>query len=200
MKLLYSAASPFVRKVLVVAHELGIASDLTLTPVTAHPVQRSAEIRASNPLGQLPTLVLDDGTPLYDSRVICEYLDARAGATLFGSGEARWRALVEQSLADGLMSAAVLLRYEGAVRPEELRWSGWVEGQTGKVTDALDRFEATLPQAGERLDIGTISIGCALAYLDFRFADLGWRTGRPASATWYERFAARPSMAATVPS
>ena len=199
MKLMYAATSPFVRKVLVLARELGIVDEIELVPASAHPVERSGAIRAENPLGQVPTLVLEDGTPLYDSRVICEYLDAREGDGLFGRGEMRWRALTEQALADGLMAAAVLARYETAVRPEPLRWDGWIGGQKGKITDALDKFEEWLPRAGERVDIGTISIGCALGYLDFRFADLGWRNGRPASAAWFERFGARPSMEATKP-
>lgn len=197
MKLIYATASPFARKVLVTAHELGLADRVETVTASAHPVDRNAEIRAKNPLGQIPTMILDDGAPLYDSRVICEYLDAQAGGSLFGAGEARWRALTEQALADGLMAAAVLARYENAVRPEPLRWDGWISGQTGKITDALDRFETAPP--GERVDIGSIAIGCALGYLDFRFADLPWRTGRPAIAAWFERFAARPSMTATAP-
>lgn len=199
MKLIYAAASPFARKVLVVAHEVGLGDVVTVETAVAHPVERNAGIRAKNPLGQIPTLTLDDGTSLYDSRVICEYLDEKAGASLFGTGEARWRALVEQALADGLMGAALLARYEATVRPEPLRWDGWSGGQMGKITDALDTFETTLPAAGERVDIGTIAIACALGYLDFRFADFDWRGGRPATAAWYERFAARPSMKATVP-
>jgi glutathione S-transferase len=199
MKLMHSGTSPFVRKVMVTAHELGLVDEIATEPAAAHPIDRSGAIRAKNPLGQVPTLVLDDGTALYDSRVICEYLDARAGGSLFGTGEARWRILTEQALADGVMAAGVLCRYEAAVRPQDKRWQDWTSGQTGKIVDALDPFEQTLSQAGDRLDIGTISIACALGYLDFRFGDLEWRKGRPGAAAWFERFAARPSMTATAP-
>lgn len=199
MKLIYAAASPFARKAMVVAHEVGLGESVEIVIDSVHPVDRNDGIRARNPLGQIPTLLLDDGSSLYDSRVICEYLDAKGGGSLFGQGEARWHALVEQALADGLMGAALLCRYEKTARPETLRWDGWFDGQMGKITDALDRFEVALPQAGERVDIGTIAIGCALGYLDFRFADFDWRADRPATTAWFERFAARPSMVATVP-
>lgn len=200
MKLIYSTASPYARKVLVVAHEVGLASKIEVETASAHPVDRNAKLRAQNPLAQIPTLILDDGTALYDSRVICEYLDAKGGGSLFGEGAARWPILVEQALADGLLGAALLARYEVAARPETLRWDGWLDGQMGKIIDALDSFEAAAGSSSDRADIGTITVGCALGYLDLRFGDLGWRTGRPKLSAWFERFAARPSMVATVPS
>ncbi len=199
MKLYFSPASPFARKVMAVAHEVGLADRIEIETTGAHPVNRSDLIRAENPLGQIPTLVTDDGTALYDSRVICEYLDATGGGHLFGTGPSRWRALTDQALADGLMGAAILCRYEATVRPEPQRWTDWTAGQMGKITDALDRFERMLPEAGARVDIGTIAIACALGYLDFRFADLDWRQGRPDTAAWFERVDARPAMVATRP-
>ncbi|WP_375460499.1 glutathione S-transferase [uncultured Enterovirga sp.] len=199
MKLFYSAASPFVRKVMVCAHELGIADRIDLVPSKASPVDRSAEIRTDNPLGQVPTLVTEHGMALYDSRVICEFLDGQAGGRLFGSGEARWRAITEQALADGALGAALLARYEAMLRPEPQRWSDWSRGQMGKVADALDRFEVILPSAADRVDIGTITIGCALGYLDFRFPDLDWRRDHSAAAAWFAGFGERPSMAKTRP-
>lgn len=199
MKLFFSPASPFARKVMVVAHETGQADRIEIQPTGAHPIDRSAVIRADNPLGQIPTLVLDDGGALYDSRVICEYLDAAGGGRLFGSGAERWPILTAQALGDGLLGAALLVRYEHAVRPEPHRWDGWIGGQMGKITDALDRFGRLAAGFGERVDIGTITAGCALGYLDFRFPDLDWRAGRPGMAAWFERFDARPAMAATRP-
>lgn len=199
MKLFFSPSSPFVRKVMAVARETGQADRIETVAAAAHPVNRNGDIRAENPLGQVPTLLLDDGTALYDSRVICEYLDAQAGGALFGTGAARWRALTEQALADGALGAALLVRYEATVRPEPKRWDDWREGQMGKVRDALARFEQVLPEAGDRVDIGTIAIGCALGYLDLRFADLAWRKDHPATAEWFARFDERPSMAATRP-
>ncbi|MBS0325583.1 MAG: glutathione S-transferase [Proteobacteria bacterium] len=200
MKLYHSPSSPFVRKVMVVAHELGLASRLELVPSAAHPVNRDAGLVAANPLGKVPALVTDDATVLYDSRVICEYLDREAGGKLFPATDAlRWRVLRDQALGDGLLDAAVLARYEVAVRPEPCRWQPWTDGQLAKVTSCLAVIEADADRYGERVDIGTIAIGCALGYLDFRFADLGWRDAHPHAAAWFARFAARPSMQASAP-
>ena len=199
MKVFFSPASPFVRKVMVCAAELGLTVDPL--PSAAGPVARDQTIIPVNPLGQVPTFFADDGTALYDSRVVCEYLDAQAGGgKLFpAAGADRWRALVEQSLADGLLDAALLARYEGGLRPEEKRWDDWVAGQMDKVRCALDQMEEWAASFGDRLDIGTITTGCALGYLDFRFPTLPWRDTRPALAGWYAGFVARPSMKATMP-
>lgn len=200
MKLFFSPASPFARKVMVIAHEVGLAHRIETVAASAHPVNRSADIRAENPLGQIPTLVTDGGEAIYDSRVICEYLDAEGAGGLFGQGEVRWRRLTQQALADGLLAAAILTRYENHVRPEAQRWGDWTSGQMGKVTDALDRFELMPPVSADRVDIGSITIGCALGYLDFRFPELDWRTSRPGIAAWFKSVEARPSMMATRPS
>jgi glutathione S-transferase len=137
---------------------------------------------------------------LYDSRVICEYLDEIAGGDrVFPlAGNARWTALRRQALADGIMDAAVLTRYESVIRPEELRWPRWVEAQLLKVRTALNAFEQE--NLADVFDIGTISIACALAYLDFRFADEAWRITRPRLAGWYATVGQRRSLADTVPS
>ena len=197
MKLYFSATSPYVRKCLVVAHELGVADRIGLLPSNAHPVQRDATLVAQNPLGKVPTLVSDDGLVLYDSRVICEYLDSRFGGALFPrDGAARWQALTLQSLADGMLDAALLARYEEAVRPEPQRWPDWLAGQLDKVHTSLAALEAA-PQAWQdRVDIGTLALGCALGYLDLRFERLGWRGQYPQVAAWAEVFMQRPSMAA----
>jgi glutathione S-transferase len=197
MKIYFSPASPYVRKVMVVAHELGLADRIERLPSAAGPVQRDGTIRQHNPLGQVPTFFADDGTVLYDSRVICEYLDDLGGGGFFGSGAVRWRNLTDAALGDGLLGAALLARYEAVLRPEPLRWSDWSRGQLEKVTDAVDRMEAT--ELGPRLDIGTVTLACGLGYLDFRFPDLDWRAGRPRVAAWYAEFARRPSMTATAP-
>jgi len=200
MKLFYAAASPFVRKCLVSAHELGLRERIELVPAAPHPVNRDRTVVASNPLGKIPTLITGEGAVLYDSRVICEYLDALAGGRLIPAhGPARWRVLVDQSLADGVMDAAVLVRYESAVRPENLRWNDWISGQLEKVTCGLAEFERGARGWTERVDAGTVAVGCALGYLDFRFASLGWREKCPDTARWFERFAKRESMVATRP-
>lgn len=199
MKLFFAAASPFARKVTVCAAELGIAVERV--PATPHPINRDRSVVAQNPLGKVPTAIADDGTVLYDSRVICEYVDALGGGgKLFPPpGPARWRALTEQSLADGLMDAGILLRYEALTRPAEKQSDDWKAGQMDKVTCALDELERLAPGFGDRVDIGTITVGCAMGWLDFRFGDIGWRNGRPGLAAWFARFEQRPSMAGSKP-
>lgn len=200
MKILYSAASPFVRKCLVAGHELGLDDRIERVPVTAHPVNRDATIVAKNPLGKVPTLITDDGATIFDSRVICEYLDALGGHRLIPrEGPARWQVLTAQALADGIMDAAVLTRYETAARPEALRWSDWSAGQMEKVNAALAEFERRAAQFGDRVDIALIALGAALGYLDFRFASLAWRDRHPNTAAWYQWFSGRDSMVATQP-
>jgi len=189
-----------VRKCLVAADELGLADRIERLPAAANPINRDQTVVASNPLGKVPTLITDDGAVLYDSRVICEYLnDLADGELLPRRGGARWRTLVEQSLADGISDAAVLARYETAMRPEALRWDAWTAGQLEKIASGLAALEARAVDLGDRVDLGTIAFGCALGYLDFRFASLAWRDGHPNAAAWFEWFGGRDSMVATRP-
>jgi glutathione S-transferase len=200
MQLYYSATSPFVRKCLVAAHELNLRGRIELVTSVPHPVNRDRALVAVNPLGKAPTLVTEAGVALYDSRVICEYLNALGdGQLLPASGAARWATLTDQALADGLMDAAVLVRYETVARPEALRWEEWVTGQFDKVTCALDVLERGAKHLSGRVDLGSISIACALAYLDFRYGTLGWRERCPTAAQWLDEFAQRESMRATQP-
>jgi glutathione S-transferase len=200
MKLFYSATSPFVRKCLVSAHELGLRERLELVPAAAHPVNRDRSVVAHNPLGKIPTLITEEGTALYDSRVICEYLNTLGdGRLLPKQGSGRWAVLVDQALADGIMDAAVLTRYEEAVRPESLRWKDWTAGQLDKVSCGLAEIEHCHDELGNRVDLGTIAVGCALGYLDFRFQSFGWRDRAPKTAGWFEGFSRRSSMSETRP-
>ncbi len=194
MKLFFSPTSPYVRKCLVVATELGLAGRITLLPSQASPVAADARITASNPLGKVPTLITDDGQALYDSRVICDYLDALGAGGLFPTGSARWPALTQQALGDGLLDACLLARYEDVLRPEALRWADWRAGQLDKVGRALQVLEAAAPQLGGLAHIGTLTIGCALWYVDLRFAELAWRTHHPKLAAWLAVFGQRPSL------
>ena len=198
MKLYFSATSPYVRKCLVTAHELGVADRITLLPSNAHPVQRDAALVARTPLGKVPTLVTDAGHVRYDSRVTCEYLDTTfGGGRLFPrDGAARWQALTLQSLADGLLDAALLARYEEAARPEALRWTDWLDGQLDKLHTSLAALDAAPAQLAGRVDIGTLSLACALGYIDLRFDRLGWRGRYPQVAAWAEVFMQRPSLVA----
>lgn len=199
MKLHYNPASPYVRKVRVLALETGLMGDIELAKVTLTPTGPDADVCADNPIGKIPTLSRDDGSAIYDSRVICEYLDSRHGGTpMFPeAGEARWTAVRLQALADGILDAAVGTRYETFLRPEALRWSHWVDAQMAKIRRSLDALENE--SFGERVDIGTISVACALGYLDFRYPDEGWRDARPNLAKWFEKFSQRPSMSETRP-
>jgi glutathione S-transferase len=200
MKIYYSATSPYVRKCLVCAHELGLRERIELLPAAPHPVNRDRALVASNPLGKVPTLVTDDGAVLYDSRVICEYLNALGDGHLIPKlPAARWPIYRDEALADGILDAAVLVRYETFARPESLRWKDWIDGQMDKVTCSLAELERRAGSLDQRIDLGAIATGCALGYLDFRFAALGWKHTYPKTAAWFERFAARESMLSTRP-
>jgi glutathione S-transferase len=195
MKLHWSPRSPFVRKVMVAAHETGLASRLTLVRTEVAMTRVNDELLRDNPLGKLPTLVLEDGTALYDSAVICEYLDTlHQGPKLFPvEPPARWTALRRHALGSGLLDLLVLWRSERA-RPS----SPYIEPFSAK----LDSTLAVLEREAEALaatpfGIGHIAIGCALSYADFRFPDRPWRDGRPRITTWHASFAQRPSARAT---
>ncbi len=201
MKLFFAALSPFVRKVRVAAMELGLDKRIELVTVATTPVAMNAELAKVNPLGKLPALVADDGDLLIDSSVIVEYLDALAGGGKIvpAKGPERWRVKRTEALADGMSDAAILMRYEAAMRPPEKQWPDWVAGQKQKVTQALDALEGQAWLFDEKIDAGKIATGCGLGYLDLRFADLGWRKQCETLGRWYDGFAKRPSMEATKP-
>jgi len=200
MKLFFSPTSPYVRKVLATAIELGLRDQIDAVDATVSPITRNSEVTARNPLGKVPTLITDDGHAFYDSRMICEYLAGQVAdkQTLFPVvGPARWTALRRQALADGLLDAALLALYETKLRPEALRWTDWLEGQTDKIRASVQAIETEAADFGERVDIGTLAIACALGYLDFRYPHLQWRDNAPRAATWYATFSQRPSLAET---
>lgn len=199
MKLLHSPLSPFVRKVMVVAHELGMADRIELEAQGGTPTDPNPVIVAANPVGKIPVLFTDDVGPLFDSRVICRYLNAKAGGALYGSGDGEWPIIGREALAEGMIDAALLAAYEARLRPEEIRYQPWVDGQLAKVLKGCAAFEARIGEMGGELSIDQIALACALGYADFRHADLGWRDSCPQVAAWYEDFLARPSMQATLP-
>ncbi|PKM33236.1 MAG: glutathione S-transferase, partial [Gammaproteobacteria bacterium HGW-Gammaproteobacteria-12] len=171
MQLIYAAASPFARKVRVLAHEAGLLGRIELLDTAVLPTTLNEQVNARNPLGKIPVLLTDDGEALYDSRVICEYLDTlHQGRKVLPEGGERWQVLRLAALADGLMDAALLARYERGVRPAELQWSAWLDGQLGKVQRALAELERQVGQLQGPLDLAQIGVACALGYLDFRFA------------------------------
>lgn len=200
MRLYFSPTSPYVRKVMVLLHETGQTGAVDLVAGSGSPIDPGTAPLEANPLGKVPALERGDGPALYDSRVICQYLDDRAKAGLYPDGARRWDTLVVEATGDGILDAALLMVYEGRLRPEELRFEAWVEGQWAKVVRALDVLETRwMPHLDGPLDAGQIAVGCALGYLDFRHDARGWRTGRPHLGAWYARFAERASMKATVP-
>jgi glutathione S-transferase len=199
MKLRFNTASPFARKVRIVARETNAVARIEEVLTIVSPVVPNAELARENPLVKIPALVTDQGETLYDSRVICEYLDSfHGGRKLFpSSGHERITALRRQALADGMLDAAVSCRYEIAVRPESLRWAEWIAGQKNKILGGLDALEAEVRTWSDEFDIGRIAVASVPGYLDFRFDDWHWRAGRPNLAAWYERISSRPSMVAT---
>jgi glutathione S-transferase len=200
MKLWFNPASPFARKVRVVARETGLAGRIEEVSVMVSPVKPHGDLARENPLVKIPALSTDLGT-LYDSAVICEYLDSlHGGETLFPkSGAERWDALRLQALGDGILEAAVLMRYENAVRPQAFQWADWVTGQFGKVRGGLDALEKECAGWGDRFGIGQLTAACVLGYLDFRFPDEAWRKAHPMLEKWYAKIAERSSMKATTP-
>jgi len=196
MRLYHSPTTPFGRKVMVLLLETGMQDRVEVLVAAGTPVASGTMPVELNPLGKIPVLVRDDGMALYDSRVICRYLDDLAGAGLYGTGDALWQTLTLEATADGMMDAAILMVYEARVRPEDKRFGDWVEGQWAKVARTLDMLEER--QMGA-LDMGQVALACALAYLDFRHDVRTWRQGRPKLAAWEAGMAARPSMLSTRP-
>lgn len=200
MKLLFASASPYVRKVRVLLHETGQADDVELLSVKTTPITTAAKARAANPLGKIPALIRDEGRPIFDSRAICRYLDARGNGGLYPE-DRLWDVLTLEAMADGIMDAAILITYEGRLRAPERQDHGWLDAQWGKVSHALDALESDwVADLNGPRDMGQFALGCALGYLDFRHDARHWRTGRPALAQWFETLATRDSMRATVPS
>ncbi len=197
MKIYFSPTSPYVRKCLVTAHELGLIDKIKLISSNAHPIDRDEKIIALNPLGKVPTLITDEGEVIYDSRVICEFLNFLAGGKLFPQFADKWNILTIQSLGDGILDAALLARYEDVARPTDLRWPQWREKQLDKAETSLRYLNANPETLRNKIHIGTVAVGCALWYLDLRFPDLRWRERYPQVADWYSVFSQRPSMSAS---
>ncbi|HTE15786.1 MAG TPA: glutathione S-transferase [Burkholderiales bacterium] len=203
MKLHWSSRSPYVRKVMICAYELGLADKIERIHSVVSLSLPNAAVMRDNPLGKIPTLILDDGRILHDSVVICEYLDSlHAGAPLFprlfpNEGEARWTALRRHALGNGMLDTLLLWRSEIA-KPAARQTPEWLTTFALKIRNALEVIEADADAMAQTpFGIGHIGIGAALAYLDFRFADLAWRNGHPRSDAWMQQFLQRDSVQKT---
>lgn len=199
MILFSSPASPFGRKVKIAASLLGLADRFDIRKANVN--DEGDPLLRSNPVGKIPALQLADGTAIYDSRVIVEYLDQLAGGgrILPSEPRERIRALTLQAAADGILDAALLQVYEGRYRPQELRHQPWLDRQAAKVARTLAALEADPPALPENPTVGEIALACALGYLDFRFAGT-WRAAHPRLVAWLDAFAASvPAFAATTP-
>ena len=200
MKLHWSPRSPYVRKVMIVAHELGLAERLEVVRTVVGGTTPHLELMRENPLGKIPTLVLQDGTIIYDSPVICEYLDTlHDGPKLFPDWPERLTALRRLALGDGMLDVALAWLGE-RFRPIEKQSQPHIELWRAKLLACVDALELEADAlAAGRFTIGHIAIGIALSYLDFRFGDLAWRDGHPRLAAWHATFDARPSVQANPP-
>ncbi|NII72385.1 glutathione S-transferase [Dyella sp. SG562] len=196
MKLLYQTHSPYARKVLVAAHETGLAGQLDVIHHETSPTRRNEAVYAVNPLGKVPVLLLDDGEVLFDSGVICEYLDGLHGGPKLIPMQtaARYGVLRMQALAQGIADAGIAARWDIERRPEALRWPVLVDAYRGKIAATCDYLEREIDEGA--VDLGTIALATALSWIEFREV-YDFRAGRPRLAAWYERFSSRPSMQAT---
>ena len=200
MRLLMSPASPFVRKVRVLLAEAGRTDQVKEISVNAVAVgEADSALIEANPLGKIPALVLDDGSALFDSRVIIRFLDQSFGLGLYPE-DRQWDVLTLEAMADAMMEAGVLMVYEKRFRPEDRQFDDWIEGQWTKISRTLGLLEAEwLERLDLPLDAGQIGVACALGYLDFRHEDRNWRDGRPGLDAWFAKFGARKSMEMTAP-
>jgi glutathione S-transferase len=198
MRLFHSHTSPYARKVVVLIAEAKVTG-VEIVTAAGTPVAPDEGLVARNPLGKIPALERPDGPTLYDSRVICQFLDDRAGGGFYPRGPRRWDTLTIEATADGILDAALLMVYETRIRPEAMRSEQWVAGQWSKIDRALDALEQRwISHLTGPMDMGHIAVGCALGYLDLRHAARQWRARVPHLAAWEASFATRPSMQATI--
>jgi glutathione S-transferase len=201
MKLFFAAPSPFARKIRVLVRELELEG--LVEEVVAHttPVSPSEEVTAVNPLSKIPTLITAEGTSYFDSRVIAEYLASLRPETRINqqSGDARWGTLRRQALADGILDAGLLHRYETILRPESYRWPEWLEGQHGKILRGMSALSKDVPPIAQHVGIDAIATACALAWLEYRMPTVRWRSAHPELSDFLDAMSMRRSMRETSP-
>lgn len=199
MKLLTAPASPYSRKVKVLLYETGLNDRVELVQVKTSPVAVDPKVQAANPLGRIPCLLREEGPAIYDSRVICRYLDAQEGGGFYPE-PTLWEVLTLEATADGILDSALSMVYERRLRPGEAQSQAWLDAQWSKVDQGLSALNSDWISFLEKpITAGHIAVGCALGYLDFRLSAQNWRDGNQALAHWYESFSARESMRKTEP-
>ncbi len=197
MKLFYSTTSPYSRKVRLMIHEKGL--NQAVTCIACNPFDNASDLQAENPLGKVPTLILDDGTPLYDSPVICEYLDTLTADRLLPEyGLERWTVLRWQALCDGILDAAYNIVMEQR-RPAQEQSTDWITQWETQIRRSLDVVQESLDTLPGRVSLAQLSLGSSLAYLDFRLSELGWRDQHAELTAWHEDFSRRDAMQSTQP-
>ena len=201
MKLTFSPASPFARKVRIAAIETGLIDRIEFTPATVAPGQANEEYSKITPLKKLPVLILDNGDVILNSYVIVEYLDELAGGgkLIPTSGPERWKVKSDHSLLQGMLDSMLLCRYEGMVRPEPLRWKAWSDDHWNRAWTGMARFENKPDVLSGPFNIAQIGLVCVLGYADFRFADCGWRKAYPKLDAFHQKMLERPSVKISVP-
>ena len=202
MKLTFSPASPFARKVRIAAIELGLIDKIELVLATVVPGTPNDEYSRINPVKKLPALILDNGEVIVDSYVIVEYLDELAGGgkLIPASGAPRWKVKSDHSLLQGMLDSMLLCRYEKMVRPEPLRWQAWADDHWKRAWSGMAHFEKQEEMLSRpSLDIAQIALTCVLGYADFRFADCGWRKAYPKLDAFHQKMLARPSVKVSLP-
>lgn len=199
MKLIISAASPFVRKVRVLVREANLEDTVEEVSVATSPLDSDPMALSANPTGKIPALIRSEGPAIYDSRVITRFLDDHAGAGLYPASRL-WEVLTLEATADAIMDAGVLITYEGRLRPADKQYDVWTDAQWGKVSRGVAAINARwLSHLTGPLNMGQVAVGCALSYLDLRHDARNWRAGNAALADWHAAFEKRDSMVATAP-
>ncbi len=200
MKLSFSAASPFARKVRIAAIELGLIDKIEFTPATVAPGQANEDYSRITPLKKLPVLITNDGDVILDSYVIVEYLNEMAGGSLIPDyGPQRWKTKTNHSLINGMLDSMLLCRYERMVRPQGLQWQAWSDDHWNRAWTGMARFENMPDVLNGPFDISQIGLVCVLGYADFRFADCGWRKAYPKLDAFHQKMLERPSVKISVP-
>ncbi|CUI44798.1 glutathione S-transferase [Cognatishimia activa] len=199
MKLITAPASPYSRKVKALLYESNQMGDVELLNVKTSPVAVDEGVQAANPLGKIPCLLRDSDPALYDSRVICRFLDARSGGQFYPDGSI-WDVLTIEATADGILDSALSMVYEKRFRDESIQSEAWFNAQKSKVLNGVAALNETwMSHLNGPIHMGHIAVGCALGYLDFRLDDLGWRAENEALAGWYAEFQSREAMKKTEP-